>query len=169
MKENNGTPQILISACLLGERVRYDGGSAKCEHPTLERWRAEGRLISTCPEVEGGGSIPRPPAEIIGGDGGDVLDGAASVLEINGRDTTQGYLCGAQKTLQVAEEKGIRIAILKAYSPSCGHRQIYDGSFTATLKPGQGVAAALLKRNGIHVFNEEEIQEAEAYLRTLGE
>jgi uncharacterized protein YbbK (DUF523 family) len=158
---------ILISACLLGEPTRYDGGHMRCDHPKLGQWLREGRVITVCPEVEGGLTTPRPPAEIIGGDGNHVLDDEAKVLTIHGIDVTESYKLGAHKALQVAEENGVKLAILKANSPSCGNTLIYDGTFSTTLKPGKGVTAALLERNEIRVFNEDEIEEADSYLSKI--
>jgi uncharacterized protein YbbK (DUF523 family) len=158
---------ILVSACLLGKPTRYDGGHMRCDHPKLGQWIHEGRIIAVCPEEEGGLTTPRLPAEIIDGDGVDVLDGGANVLDINAHDVTEPYKLGAYKTLQVAKKNGVKLAILKANSPSCGNKFIYDGTFSITLKPGKGVTAALLERNGIRVFNEEEIEEAESYLSTI--
>ncbi|OGO16932.1 MAG: hypothetical protein A2Z14_06065 [Chloroflexi bacterium RBG_16_48_8] len=158
---------ILVSACLLGESTRYDRGHMRCDHPKLEQWLQENRLISFCPEVEGGLPTPRPPAEIISGDGLQVLDAEAKVLDVEGREVTEQYRCGAQKALQVAQENNMRIAILKARSPSCGSKFIYDGTFSITLKPGKGVTAALLEREGIRVFNEEEIEQAAKFLQAI--
>jgi uncharacterized protein YbbK (DUF523 family) len=158
---------ILVSACLLAEPTRYDGASMKIDHPKLEQWLQEGRLIAFCPEVEGGLPTPRPPAEIVGGDGVSVLEGLAKVIDINGIDVTDPYKLGAQKTLRMAQANNVKLAILKANSPSCGNKSIYDGTFSITLKPGNGVTAALLERNGIRVFNEEEIEEADMYLSRI--
>ncbi len=163
-KRHDPITRILVSACLLGEPTRYDGGQIKIDHPKIEQWLQEGRLISFCPEMEGGLPTPRPPAEIIGGDGVNVLNGEAKVLDIHAIDVTKPYRLGAQNAWQVAQVNGVRLAILKARSPSCGNTTIYDGTFSSTLKPGKGVTAALLERNGIRVFNEEEIEEAAEYL-----
>lgn len=112
-KKQRTRPSILVSACLLGEAVRYDGGAAKVESPILDAWLREGKIIRFCPEVEGGCPIPRPPAEIVAGDGHSVLEGNARVFEIHGRDTTEQNLAGAQKALQLAQAMGIQLAILK--------------------------------------------------------
>ena len=136
----------------------------RCDHPKLEQWLREGRIISICPEAEGGCPTPRPPAEIVDGDGESVVDGEAKVLTVNGQDVTNQYLLGAQKTLQIAKRNEVNVAILKARSPSCGNYSIYDGTFSNTLKAGKGVTAALLGREGIRVFNEEEFEEADSYL-----
>jgi len=99
---------------------------------------------------------PRPPAEIQGGDGRDVLEGRARVVNIEGKDVTAEFLAGAQKALRIAQRRGIKEAVLKARSPSCGVGQIYDGSFSGRLREGDGVTTALLKRGGIIVKNNED-------------
>lgn len=107
-----------------------------------------------CPEVDGGLGTPRPPAEVVGGDGADVLAGRARVVTGDGRDVTAEYLDGARKALDAARRTGASKAILKARSPSCGSGEIYDGSFSRTLAAGDGVTAALLRANGIQVVDE---------------
>jgi uncharacterized protein YbbK (DUF523 family) len=144
----------LVSACLTGIPCQYDGGS--CPYDQLQALATQGDVLPLCPEVLGGLSTPRPPAEIQGGDGWDVLGGRAWVVNIEGKDVTAEFLAGAQKALRVARRWGIKEAILKAHSPSCGVGQIYDGSFSGRLVEGDGVTAALLKREGIIVTNEEE-------------
>ena len=151
--------KILVSACLLGEKVRYDGEIPPDRSPNLEEWDKLGLVIPVCPEVAGGLPIPRPAAEIQGGDGEDVLDGAATVSDINGQDVCKAFLTGAKVALRLADENGVRCAILKARSPSCGSKMINDGSFSGRLKEGRGVTAALLERMGIQVYNEEEIDQ----------
>ncbi len=145
---------FLVSACLLGIPCRYDG--AACPHDQLQALATRGDVLPICPEVVGGLPIPRPPAEIQGGDGGDVLDGQAQVVNVEGKDVTAEFLAGAQRALRIVQRCGIQEAILKARSPSCGVGQIYDGSFSGRLVEGDGVTAALLKREGIIVKNEEE-------------
>jgi uncharacterized protein YbbK (DUF523 family) len=158
-------PGVLVSACLLGEKTRYDGKEKTCDSPVLRQWRIEGRMIPFCPEAAGGLPIPRPASEITGGDGNGVLARTARVVDRTGRDVTDAFLTGAEIALKMAEESGIRLAVLKSNSPSCGNDGVYDGSFSGTLRSGPGVTAALLKRNGIRVFNEHQIAEAGAYLR----
>ena len=123
---------------------------------------AQGDILPICPEVSGGLPTPRPPAEIQGGDGGDVLEGRARVVNIEGKNVTAEFLAGAQKALRVVRCWDIKEAVLKARSPSCGLGQIYDGSFSGRLVEGNGVTAALLKREGIIVKNEEEWEKEEA-------
>jgi uncharacterized protein YbbK (DUF523 family) len=144
----------LVSACLLGICTRYDGGCFPI--PCLIELAARGLAVPVCPEVAGGLPVPRPPAEIVGGDGQAVLDGQARVLTIDGQDVTRAFLSGARQALETAQRLGIRQAVLKENSPSCGRRRIYDGTFSDRLVSGQGVAAVLLQRNGITVLSEEE-------------
>jgi uncharacterized protein YbbK (DUF523 family) len=117
---------------------------------------AQGDVLPVCPEVLGGLPIPRPPAEIQGGDGDDVLEGRVRVVNTEGKDVTAEFLAGAQKALRVARRWDIKGAILKAQSPSCGVGQIYNGSFSGHLVEGDGVTVALLKREGIIVKSEED-------------
>ena len=159
--------RVLVSACLLGERVRYDGSDAACASPTLQRWLSEGRVVPFCPEVAGGFPVPRPAAEIIPGDGHQVLQGSAIVSDHAGTDVTSYFLAGARLTLETAVREGVRLAILKDGSPSCGSTYVYDGTFRRMRSPGQGVTTALLQRGGIRVFNEQQFEEAEAYLADL--
>jgi uncharacterized protein YbbK (DUF523 family) len=160
--------RVLVSACLMGRRVRYDGGAKTSADALLAAWREEGRLVPFCPEVEGGLPVPRPPAEIEGGVSGvAVLSGAARVLTDDGSDVTAEFLSGAQSALAVARSFGVRLAVLKEGSPSCGALTIYDGTFQGRRTPGQGVTTALLELNGIRVFTEDHIAEAAAYLRGL--
>jgi uncharacterized protein YbbK (DUF523 family) len=150
---NEGAAIYLVSACLLGMPTAYDGAARLL--PELLTLAARGQVVPVCPEVAGGLTIPRPPTEIVGGSGEDVLDGRARVLAIDGTDVTAAYLQGAERTLQAAQRWGASSAVLKARSPSCGSGQVYDGTHSVRLIPGQGVAAALLRRAGIEVFSEE--------------
>jgi len=161
--------KVLVSACLLGERVRYHGGDAAFPSVVLDRWKAEGRLVPVCPEVAAGLPIPRSPAEIVGGDGHAVLTKAASVGDGTGADVTEAFLRGARATLEAAIAGGARLAVFKDGSPSCGATYVHDGSFRGQRGPGQGVTTALLSRAGIRVFSEGQLGDAEAYLRTLEE
>ncbi|MEU9125260.1 DUF523 domain-containing protein [Streptomyces sp. NPDC048506] len=159
--------RILVSACLLGSRVRYDGGAKPVDDELVERWRAERRVVAFCPETSGGLPVPRPPAEIVGGDGAAVLDGTAQVLTGTGEDVTEHFVRGAHLALDAARAAGARIALLKESSPSCGSLRIYDGCFTGTRTPGHGVTTALLRRAGVRVFNEDQIRDAAACLHGL--
>lgn len=159
---------ILVSACLLGEAVRYDGGHKRCDSPILLRWLQEGRIVAVCPEVAGGLPVPRHPAEIAFGAGGiKVLENNASVVDDSGWDVTKQFVQGAQYALRIARSKMIRIAILKEGSPSCGSQYTYDGSFTSTRVAQPGVSTALLQQAGIHVFNERQLEEADELLKSF--
>jgi uncharacterized protein YbbK (DUF523 family) len=149
--------KILVSACLLGRPVRYDGGAKSCLHPRLLAWVEAGRVVPFCPEVEGGFGVPRPRAELDGGDGAAVWGGEAVVRDENGLDVTAGYRRGAQAALAVCRREGIRLAVLKEGSPSCASHRIADGSFSGDSRPGLGVTAALLQENGIRVLSEEDL------------
>lgn len=151
--------RILISACLLGERVRYDGNANSATHPYLEQWQQTNRLVSLCPEMAGGLPTPRTPAEIIQTSGQEVLDGHAQVRTQNGVDVTDAFLAGAQHALAVAQKYDCRFALLAARSPSCGNEQIYSGEFNGRLVSGAGVTAQLLKNHGIEVFNQNQIEQ----------
>ncbi|AZE51822.1 Uncharacterized protein YbbK [Pseudomonas chlororaphis] len=158
--------KILVSRCLLGHRVRYDGG-ASGPFDQLASWQAEGRVVALCPEVAGGLPTPRAAAEISGGQGGEVLDGLAQVITTEGEDVSAEFLSGARQALELVREHGIRIAVLKANSPSCGNLLTYDGSFSGVKVSGEGVTAALLKRAGVQVFSELELAAAAAALAAL--
>jgi uncharacterized protein YbbK (DUF523 family) len=159
--------RILISACLLGEQVRYDGGHKKQADPRLERWSIEGRLLALCPEMLGGLPVPRPAAEILGGDGRRIWSASAVVRTRDGHDVSEPFRRGARQALAVAREQNVGLAILKQDSPSCGSRHTYDGSFRGLKIAGQGVTAALLTDAGIPVFDETQLDEAEACLNRL--
>jgi uncharacterized protein YbbK (DUF523 family) len=161
------TGKILISACLAGLPVRYNGSAKPLLHEAVDRWRAAGRLVTLCPELAGGFAVPRPPAEIENGlDGDDVLDGRARVLEISGGDVSAAYIEGARIALDVALAYGCRHALLIDGSPSCGSGFVYDGSFSGIRHVGKGVTAALLRRNGIAVYSDGQV---DALARDLAE
>lgn len=144
---------LMISACLVGQKCRYTGDGF--DYPALRRLVEEGLAIPVCPEVLGGLPVPRAPHEIVGGNGFDVLDGKAQVKNDRGVDNTAAFMRGAARVLAVAQKKGVRGAILKERSPSCGSKMIYDGTFTKQRIPGCGCTAALLLREGIRVCSEE--------------
>ena len=158
--------KVLVSACLLGEPVRYDGRAATLSHPLLSAWRAEGRIVACCPELEGGLAVPRPPAESTG-DGGAVLDGQARIRDASGADLTAPFVAGAHAAVEVCRKLGIQVAVLMERSPSCGSGRIYDGAFSGRLVSGQGVAAAALRAAGVAVFPGEDLEGARARLSEL--
>jgi uncharacterized protein YbbK (DUF523 family) len=149
--------KVLVSACLLGEAVRYDGRAKTVDHPVLARWMKEGRLVSFCPEMAGGLGVPRPRCEIVDGTGEDVWQGRARVMDEHGGDCTEAFRAGAQAALELCQREGVTLALLKENSPSCGSHRVADGTFSATRRPGSGVTVALLRGHGITVISEEEL------------
>lgn len=154
---------FLVSTCLIGLETTYDHSSHPWPH--LIALAARGCVIPICPEVAGGLAIPRPAAEIVGGDGHAVLCGLARVLTREGDDVTDAFISGAQVTLEIARRFAIRTAVMQPRSPSCGTQQIYDGSFSGHLIPGQGVAAALLTQQGVNVLSPDAFRERKALSR----
>ncbi|MBY0012841.1 DUF523 domain-containing protein [Paenibacillus typhae] len=148
---------ILVSSCLAGMKVRYNG--TDCLENSLKELLDSGRAAAVCPELLGGFSTPREPAEISGGTGADVLDGKARVIDRSGNDVTGMYLEGARITLETARKCSASIVVLKQNSPSCGSTMIYNGDFAGVKIAGEGVTAALLRRNGIRVISEQELPE----------
>lgn len=146
---------IIVSSCLAGMKVRYN--STDCLDETIHQLLDNNRAVAVCPELLGGFSTPREPAEIVGGDGGAVLDGTAKVMDRLGNDVSEMYILGAYKTLEQARNAGASIVVLKENSPSCGSSMIYNGAFAGQKIPGEGVTAALLRRNGIEVISEEQL------------
>jgi uncharacterized protein YbbK (DUF523 family) len=140
---------ILVSACLRGVPCRFDGQHKAV--PEFEEAVAGRDVVSFCPEVAGGLATPRRPAELVGGDGHDVLDGTARVVDDTGCDVTEQFVAGAHRALEAARRGGCDEALLMPRSPSCGRGAVYDGTVTGERVPGDGVTAALLERNGITV------------------
>lgn len=161
--------KILVSSCLLGEDVKYDGtNSSIALNPKFSFLLKElfmdilcdNEIYSFCPEVAGGLGIPRTPAEIVNNEKPFI------VKDENGLDVTINFLLGAKKALDICKEENIKVALLKANSPSCGNIKIYDGTFTNNLIDAQGLTARLLKDNDIEVFNEEQLKELSKFIKT---
>jgi uncharacterized protein YbbK (DUF523 family) len=148
-------PPIIVSACLAGLATTHDGRAKP--HPKILELVRQGRAILVCPEQLGGLPTPRAEAEIASGDGETVLDRGARVVDVEGNDVTDNFLRGAREALKAARLAGSRRAILKARSPSCGTDRIYDGTFSGSLKGGSGVTAAGLRRAGLEVLSEEDL------------
>jgi uncharacterized protein YbbK (DUF523 family) len=144
----------LISACLLGIKCSHRGDDGYRNERAVKLSGTE-TLIPVCPEQLGGLPTPRPPQEIQGGDGDGVLNGTCRILNQNGEDVTGEFIIGAEETLKVAKLLKVKAFIGKSGSPSCGCGQIYDGSFLGRLTSGDGVTAALLRKNGIKITGEE--------------
>lgn len=149
--------RILVSACLLGQNVRYDGKHNLQSNLILNHWQSEGRIISLCPEVAGGLSIPRVPAERQGN----------RVFTQNRIEVTAAFESGARAALELCQHHHIRIAVLKESSPSCGSTLIHDGTFHRQKIPGQGITTELLRNHGIFVFNELQWEQAQQKLVEL--
>ncbi|WP_269533448.1 DUF523 domain-containing protein [Chitinimonas sp. BJYL2] len=159
---------ILISACLIGQPVRYDGRAAACDTSLLAQWATAGRLIPICPELAGGLPVPRPAAEITGGAGGHaVLAGKAHVITRLGDDVSPAFVRGAQAALALAQQRGVQVAILKENSPSCGVAHSYDGHFSGTRVDEPGVTTAQLRAAGIAVFSDQQLADAAAWIAQL--
>ena len=139
--------KILVSACLLGARCRYDGESKA--HPEMAALSEQHILIPVCPEQLGGLPTPRPPAERKG----------ERVVTQTGTDVTEQYRRGAEEALKLCKLLGCEAAVLKERSPSCGCGEIYDGTHSKALTAGDGVTAELLKMQGIPVYGESRIEE----------
>ncbi|MCQ4297668.1 DUF523 domain-containing protein [Pseudomonas stutzeri] len=149
--------KILVSSCLAGENVRYNGGCLSIADENRDWLDSHFEIVRYCPEVASGLPTPRAPAEIVQGTGKDVLDQGSLVIGNDGIDVTDYFLNGAKLTLQFCQKHGIEYAILAESSPSCGSSTIYDGTFTGTKIPGRGVTTELLERNGIQVFSQHSI------------
>ena len=138
--------KIMVSACLLGENCKYSGGNNYSERVAAF---IEGHtVIPVCPEVLGGLSVPRVPAELVNG----------AAVTRDGRSVDREYRLGAERALEIARSERPDVIVLQSRSPSCGVRQIYDGTFTGTKIPGQGVFAALALREGFRVMDAEELE-----------
>lgn len=148
---------IVVSSCLAGLEVRYNG-THSLDHK-IRKLIEEDKEITVCPELLGGFVTPREPAEIIGGNGEDVLDGKAKVVDKTGKDVTGLYIKGAYATLKKAIEVGATKVVLKEFSPSCGSSMIYNGEFKGKKIIGNGVTTALLKRNGFQVISEKQFSD----------
>ena len=139
--------KVLISACLLGRNCKYNGGNN--DTPLVEELKERFDLVPVCPECLGGLPIPRAPSERVG----------EKVLSKTGADVTAAFQRGAEKTLEIARREGVRRAVLKERSPSCGCGSIYDGTFTGAVVPGNGVAAELLLQHGVTIYGESRLEE----------
>ncbi|MBV1910814.1 MAG: DUF523 domain-containing protein [Kangiellaceae bacterium] len=154
-------PKILISACLLGEQVRYDGKDKLLNDDRIANWLQQSILVAICPEVSGGLSTPRAPAEL------QSRIEPQQVITINNADVTDAFKKGARQALELCISNDIKLAILTEGSPSCGSSNINDGQFRHRKIPGEGLTTKLLRENNITVFSHLEIDRAERYYQTL--
>ena len=137
--------KIMVSACLLGENCKYSGGNNKDER--VLSFLEGHEVIPVCPEVMGGLPTPRPPAEIVG----------AAVINREGISVDEQFRTGAKMALEIAQREKIDLAILQSRSPSCGVKEVYDGTFSGTRIPGRGVFAQMLVENGFAVMDREDV------------
>ena len=152
-------PKILISACLMGQPVRYDGNSNEAKVSAcaqqLSQWQQQQRLVPVCPEILGGLPTPRPAAEIH----------QQRVITRQGQDVTAAFIAGAEKTVAIARQQGVTAALLAARSPSCGSDGIYNGEFTGTLIAGMGITVQQLEQAGVRCFSPENFDQLCAYIQ----
>ncbi len=146
--------KYLVSACLAGERCRYDGNSNTIN--ALQELVENGDAVSVCPEILGGLTIPRPRCELRINE-----NGSTKIISENGTDFTEEFITGATLSLEIAKKNKITIAILKSKSPSCGCGMIYDGTFCGNLTTGNGITADLFIKSGITVFTEKEFDDSD--------
>jgi uncharacterized protein YbbK (DUF523 family) len=146
--------RFLVSACLAGVNCTFRGKNNLSDK--IKRMVHDGRAIALCPEVYAYLGVPRENIELVGGDGNDILNGKARAISSSGKDVTESLIAGAHKILNLMNRYGIKEAILKSNSPTCGDGHIYDGTFSYTIRIGDGILAALLKKNGIKVCTEKE-------------
>ena len=146
---------IAVSACLLGINCKYNGNNN--ENKKVANYLKDKKYILICPEQLGGLSTPRNPAEIIDGNGYDVIDGKSNIKDNQGKDVTKEFLNGASECLKIANMYGCKKAILKEGSPSCGSNFIYDGTFSGNKTEGVGTTTALFRDNKIEVISENDI------------
>ncbi|MBR6071466.1 MAG: DUF523 domain-containing protein [Acholeplasmatales bacterium] len=139
--------KILVSSCLLGNNCKYNGGNNY--NVLVEELKKKYEIISICPEVMGGLSIPRVPSESING----------TVINKDGEDVTRYFMSGSKKVLDIVKSENIKIAVLKDGSPSCGSSYIYDGTFSGNKISGMGMTAKLLKLFGVKIYSENNIEE----------
>ncbi len=153
------TGKILISACLIGQKVRYDGRCNRIRRDIIAKWQQSGLLVPICPEVTGGLPTPRNPAELQPGKtASDILSGKGRILDNTGTDVTDQFVIGAKITLDLAIANNCRYGLMKEASPSCGCNYIHSGKFDGQTKIGKGITAALLQQNGIEIFSETGIE-----------
>ncbi len=145
---------VLVSACLLGKKCRYDGGHSHL----FELDNSEVDYYPVCPEESGGLTTPRPKAEMQG-KAEDILSGEAKILDINGKNVSRNFIQGANTCLGAGMQAGANFAILKSKSPSCGVGEVYDGSFNGKLKKGNGIFAHLCKISGMKCISSDDISE----------
>lgn len=160
-------PRILVSACLMGQPVRYDGRAKPLLVRQLDELSKLADLFPFCPELAGGLPTPRAPAEIApGGQGMDVMAGTAKILDAEGTDLTAAFVEGAQQTVAFARAKGCAFALLTEASPSCGSFQIYSGHHNGQRRAGMGATTAALQAAGVTIYASDQ---ADLLIKELGD
>ena len=157
--------KILVSACLMGFQVRYNGSHKAQLANALSRWQSEGRLVTHCPDLAAWLRMPRLPAEKQDAQGADVMRKRAQNGVWVGVVVWAVFVLGGWVGVFAAQEEGCTAALLTDGSPTCGSQFIYDGTFNGRRKPGAGVAAALLRENGITVFSEQQLPQLLAWMK----
>ena len=147
----------LISACLCGVNCKYNGKNNLNKH-CLDLFKS-GKAILVCPEQLGGLTTPRKPSEIQGESCEIINNKVGKIINNLGDDVTYQFIKGAEETLNIAKEAGVKIAILKEGSPSCGKNNVYDGTFSGRKIEGEGITSFMLRNNGIRVISDEEFDE----------
>jgi uncharacterized protein YbbK (DUF523 family) len=151
--------KVMVSSCLMGQKVRYNGCDLAINSPLFDDLKKLVEIIPFCPEISGGLPTPRAPAEIIQGNGYQVFTGNSRVINNDNSDVTDAFIRGAELALLCCRQHGIRIALLTESSPSCGSNTIHNGEFNGIKIPGKGVTTALLEKNGIKVFSQNQLAE----------
>ena len=139
--------KVAVSACLVGKNTKYDGGNNY--NVCVMEYLKDKEYITICPEVEGGLTTPRDPSEIIND----------KVLSNKGKDVTKNFVDGANSSLNKILKEGIQIVMVKAKSPSCGHKEIYDGTFTSKIVNGNGVFTDLALKHNLTIYTEKDIEQ----------
>lgn len=152
---------ILVSMCLIGINCNYKGES-KPNKRVIELVKM-GKAIPICPEQLGGLPTPRSGARIIKGDGKDVLEGNSKLITDDGKDVTEQYLKGAYETLKLCRMLNVKVVVLKQGSPSCGNGKTQGGENERKTVDGDGVTTALLKKNGIKVYSEKDLEDPKVW------
>ena len=150
--------KILVSACLLGQAVRYDGKSMP--HQAVIALGDRFELVPVCPECLGGLPTPRTPSEIV-----EAENGRLRVESEDGEDRTDAFLAGARACVKIAREEGCKLAILKSRSPSCGYGQVYDGTFSGAIIHGYGVTTRFLTSSGVQVISENDVESFPTFVK----
>lgn len=138
--------KIAVSACLVGKNTKYDGTNNY--NKAVMEYLKDKEYILICPEVTGGLPTPRVPSERVND----------KVINKENIDVTHNFVIGASKTLEELKEQNIELVIVKSKSPSCGYKQIYDGTFTGTITEGNGVFTELAVKNGLKILTEKDIE-----------